>query len=240
MVYGFVVAAVLALVPGLAEAQQVALFGGQAGSASLFSDNYLGGTRDSADLETLQTASLFAGETGLFSKPLRQIPAAPGHGAQIARLRDLIASAEAGSAGYDAVQHRARIRPERAPTLMTVAEIFDWIKRTPGQPHAIGRYQFIPSTLAYLVGELDVPGHARFDPALQDRLANALLDQAGLPDFLAGRMDHRAFMNAIAKIWAGLPNSTGRSHYAGVAGNKAVLSWARFEAEMLRIFPAAG
>ncbi len=238
MVHGFVVAAAVALVPGLAGAQQIALFGGEARSASLFSDDYLRGARESADLETLQTASLFAGETGLFSKPLRQMPPAPpGHGDQIARLRDLIASAEAGAMGYDAVQHRARIRPERAPTLMTVAEIFDWIKRTPGQPHAIGRYQFIPSTLAYLVGELEVPGDARFDPALQDRLANALLDQAGLPEFLAGRMEHRAFMNAIAKIWAGLPNSTGRSHYAGVAGNKAVLSWARFEAEMLRIFP---
>lgn len=238
MVLGFVVAAHLALVPGMAAAQQFAHFGGQAGSPSLFSDEVLGRPRDGAALETLQTASLFAGETGLFSKPLRREPVTPGHGSQIARLRDLIASAEAGPAGYDAVQHRARLRPSRPPTALTVAEIFDWIGRTPGQPHAIGRYQFIPSTLAYLVEQLGVPRDARFEPALQDRLADALLEQAGLADFLAGRLDRRSFMNAIAKIWAGLPNATGRSHYAGIAGNKAVLSWARFEAEMLRIFPA--
>jgi hypothetical protein len=240
MVSGVVLAAVLALMPGIAAAQQLAFFSEATGSPSLFTGSFGGRPLAGEALESLQTASLFAGETGLFSKPLRRAPATPGHGSQIAQLRDLIASAEAGPAGYDAVQHRARVRPSRPPTALTLAEIFAWIERTPGQPHAIGRYQFIPSTLAYLVEGLGIPRHARFEPALQDRLADALLEQAGLADFLAGRMDRRAFMNAIAKIWAGLPNASGRSHYAGIAGNKAVLSWARFEAEMLRIFPASG
>ena len=37
---------------------------------------------------------------------------------------------------------------------MTLDEIFAWIAATPGQPHAIGRYQFIPDTLRMLVNRL--------------------------------------------------------------------------------------
>jgi hypothetical protein len=44
-------------------------------------------------------------------------------------------------------------------------------------------------------------------------------------------------MNNLAKIWAGLPNSTGKSHYHGYAGNQATMTWARFDAEMAMIFP---
>lgn len=237
MVFGILLAAALSLVPGLSGAQQIAMFTEETGSPSLFTTAPRGGPLPGEALERMQTASLFSGQTGLFARPLRKAPVPQRNVSQVSLLRDLIASAEAGPMGYDAVQHRARVRPARPPTAMTLAEIFAWIKATPGQPHAIGRYQFIPSTLAYLVEQLGVPANARFEPILQDRLADALLDQAGLPDFLAGRLDRRAFMNAIAKIWAGLPNSTGRSHYAGVAGNKAVLSWARFEAEMQSIFP---
>ena len=64
-----------------------------------------------------------------------------------AKLRSLIALAEAGAAGYDAVQYAARIKPPKRPTQMTLADIIRWIEDTPGQHHAIGRYQIIPSTL---------------------------------------------------------------------------------------------
>lgn len=154
-----------------------------------------------------------------------------------AGLKRLIAQAEAGAAGYDAVQLGARIRPGKPPTQMTLAEIFAWIDETPGQPHAIGRYQFIPKTLDMLVRRLGVPRAARFSPQLQDRLAYLLLEDAGIEDFKSGQMRQVAFMNNLAKIWAGLPNSSGRSHYHGYAGNKAVISWAEFEAEIDRLFP---
>lgn len=49
-------------------------------------------------------------------------------------------------------------------------------------------------------------------------------------------MTRRAFMNNLAKIWAGLPNDTGKSHYAGYAGNKASISWASFDAQMAQVF----
>ena len=63
-----------------------------------------------------------------------------------------------------------------------------------------------------------------------------LLAEAGLGEVTAGRMGRHAFMNNLAKIWAGLPNSTGRSHYHGYAGN-ASITRADFDAEMAAIFP---
>ncbi len=155
---------------------------------------------------------------------------------QIAMLLDLIARAEAGRDGYDAVQHGAKRRPARAPTQMTLGEIFAWIEATPNQPHAIGRYQFIPPTLARLVEMAGATADDRFSPELQDRLADILLMEAGLDRYRAGALSRRGFMNNLAKIWAGLPNSSGRSHYHGYAGNAATMSWSRFQTEMARIF----
>ncbi len=119
---------------------------------------------------------------------------------------------------------------------MTLGEIFAWIEDTPGQPHAIGRYQFIPPTLARLVEIVGAGPDDRFSPRMQDRLADVLIQEAGLTAFREGRMTRRAFMNNLAKIWAGLPNSSGRSHYHGFAGNAATMTWARFDREMARIF----
>ena len=68
----------------------------------------------------------------------------------VAQLKSLIALAEAGSAQFDAVHVSAKKRPPKRPTDMTLGEIRNWTRATPGQPHAIGRYQFIPSTLRSL------------------------------------------------------------------------------------------
>ena len=185
--------------------------------------------------------SLFAGraETGLFAPPdteelenLRNYPLRD----WLARLRTLIAQAEAGSKGYDAVQYGATIKPPASPTRLTIQQIYDWIDDTPGQPHAIGRYQFIPPTLRRLVKQAGINPRQRFTPQVQDTLADILLADAGLSPFLAGDMDRVTFMNNLAKIWAGLPNDTGKSHYHGYAGNKATMTWAHFDAQMVRIF----
>lgn len=155
----------------------------------------------------------------------------------VARLRDLIAEAEAGPAGYDAVVWGARIQPPRPPTQLTLAEIDQWTRATPGQNHAIGRYQFIPATLRRLAARLDLPPDTRFSPAVQDKLANLLLAEAGLDAMVRGDISQRRFMGNLAKIWAGLPTPSGKSHYHGYAGNKATITWARFEGQMRRIFP---
>ncbi|WP_113911854.1 hypothetical protein [Roseovarius dicentrarchi] len=190
-------------------------------------------------VETRATlAGLFIGraEGGLFAdrpahRPAFDDASATGlRGSDVQRIRALIQQAESPRDGYDAVQHGARIKPAKRPTDMTLAEVFAWIDGTPGQPHAIGRYQFIPQTLRRLVAKTGADLSQRFSPAMQDRLGDVLLVEAGLNRFRAGALDRTAFMNNLAKIWAGLPNSTGVSHYDGYAGNKAVISWAQFEA----------
>lgn len=174
-------------------------------TASLFIDRAEGG--------------LFAALPGRLDAPLRR------GGTKAARLRDLIARAEAGRAGYDAVQHGARIKPPKRPTDMTLQDIYDWIAATPGQPHAIGRYQFIPSTLKHSAKRLDMPPTTPFSPETQDRLADLLLGDAGLMKVKAGEITQDAFMLNLAKIWAGLPTSSGRSYYDGYAGNKATMDY---------------
>lgn len=153
-----------------------------------------------------------------------------------AQILDIIASAEAGRAGYDAVVWAARIKPPKLPTQMTLAEIDAWTRATPGQHHAIGRYQFIPATLRRLVRQAGAAPDQMFTPAFQDQLAEMLLRDAGLQKYHAREIGRVAFMNNLAKIWAGLPTSSGRSHYHGYAGNKATMSWADFSARMAEIY----
>ena len=178
-------------------------------------------------------ASLFRGRSsgGLFAPILKAPPS-------VKQLLDLIASAEAGKAQYDAVQYGATRKPPKKPTQMTIAEINAWIDATPGQPHAIGRYQMIPATLRRLVRHQGVKPQARFSPELQDQLAHQLIEEAGYSAFLASEMPRKTFMLNLAKIWAGLPISTGKSYYEGYAGNSASLTWGHFKSEMQRIFPS--
>ncbi|MCF2905676.1 hypothetical protein L0666_11820 [Octadecabacter sp. CECT 8868] len=152
------------------------------------------------------------------------------------RLLSLIASAEAGAAGYNAVQHGARIRPTKPPTQMTLGEIYQWIRATPGQPHAIGRYQFIPSTLRRVAAERGFGPETQFTAGVQDALAVVLLEDAGLSSFQRGDLGQRQFMHNLAQIWAGLPLPNGRSYYEGHAGNSATMTWAAFDGGMARIW----
>lgn len=173
---------------------------------------------------------------GAERRPYEEWRLRPG-GTQTQQLFDLIAFAEAGSKGYDAVHHSATRRPKR-PTQMTLEEIFHWIKATPGQHHAIGRYQMIPSTLAALARRSGMPTSVRFSPKVQDALGLLLLEDAGLTKFRAGRITLNRFMNNLARIWAGLPLRNGRSAYAGIAGNRATISRKFYETEMHKIFAA--
>jgi muramidase (phage lysozyme) len=119
---------------------------------------------------------------------------------------------------------------------MTVGEVYDWIKATPRQHHAIGRYQFIPKTLRRLVRITGAGRDQPFTPAYQDQLADILLAEAGIHRYHAREIGRVSFMNNLAKIWAGFPNSSGRSHYHGFAGNKATMTWAQFSQEMAAIY----
>ncbi|WP_158972296.1 lysozyme family protein [Chachezhania sediminis] len=119
---------------------------------------------------------------------------------------------------------------------MTMEEITDWVKGTPGQHHAIGRYQFIPSTFRNLQQRLGLPHGARFSAQVQDRMASVLLVDAGYSEFLNGALDPDAFMDRLARIWAGLPLRSGKSAYHGHAGNRATISRAFYSKQVKAIF----
>lgn len=116
-------------------------------------------------------------------------------------------------------------------TSMSVGEVLAWQEQfvEEGNPSsAVGRYQFIDSTLRGLVRELRVDESALFDPALQDRLAVALLERRGIRDYVDNKISREEFAHNLSKEWAALPKSVGenpeRSYYAGDGLNKAQLS----------------
>lgn len=153
------------------------------------------------------------------------------------RSKSLIYKHNTGNIGGDAIHHAARRLPQARPTELTLGEILDWVAATPGQNHAIGRYQFVPATLADLMRRTGTPRAARFDPALQDRLALRLMKDAGLTDFLSGSLSAAEFMDELAFVWAGLPLESGLSAYHGYNGNRATITRAAYAEGFAAIFP---
>lgn len=154
----------------------------------------------------------------------------------VAQLKSLIALAESGSKQYDAVHVSAPKRTPKPPTQMTLGEIDSWTRATPGQAHAIGRYQFIPSTLRGLTRRAGFSKATIFSPHVQDRLADLLLIDAGINRFAVGQVSRAQFMDNLALIWAGLPKRDGKSAYHNYAGNRATITRSFFDQEMKRIF----
>jgi len=91
---------------------------------------------------------------------------------------------------------------------------------------AIGRYQLLDDTLDGLVDRMGLSGNERFSPELQDRLALQLARDAGMDDWIAGRISDERFAENLSQVWAGLPrDGSNESYYAGVQGNRARLDW---------------
>lgn len=116
-------------------------------------------------------------------------------------------------------------------TDMTVAEVLEWqaaFVRQGSPSSAVGRYQFIRPTLAGLVKQLRIDPQARFDAALQDRLAIALLERRGSRAFVGKALTREQFAAELAKEWAALPRVIGddphESYYDGDGLNKSRIS----------------
>lgn len=116
-------------------------------------------------------------------------------------------------------------------TSMTVNEVLAWQKQfvEQGNPSsAVGRYQFIDSTLRGLVRELKIDENMKFDETLQDRLAVALLERRGIREYIDNKISREEFAHRLSKEWAALPKAIGenpdQSYYAGDGLNKAQLS----------------
>ncbi|WP_264214719.1 hypothetical protein [Leisingera thetidis] len=174
------------------------------------------------------------------SRPGKQPPAPASFrlpsGSSVEKLFALIAFAEAPGGRYDAIHHGAKVRPGKKPSQMSLANIYTWIDRTPGQPHAIGNFQIIPSTLLNLQKRLGLPDGTRFSRETQNRMAALLISDAGYQKFASGRISRAAFMDNLARIWAGLPLASGKSAYHGYSGNRATITRTFYGDQMKRIF----
>ena len=116
-------------------------------------------------------------------------------------------------------------------TDMSVGEVMKWQEeyvRQGSVSSAAGKYQIIRPTLAGLVSQLRLDPRIRFDEALQDRLAIALLERRGAHAFVQKELTREEFAASLAKEWAALPKATGtnpsESHYAGDGVNKSRVS----------------
>jgi conjugal transfer mating pair stabilization protein TraG len=147
-------------------------------------------------------------------------------GGQVGALLDLIAGPESRgnyNAWYrDADQDRLELS---ALTVDQVRELQADLVRTNGGS-AIGRYQLLDDTLNALVDRFGLSGAEPFTPTLQDRMGLALARDAGMADWLEGRISDERFAESLSQVWAGLPrDESNESYYEGVQGNRATVDW---------------
>lgn len=143
---------------------------------------------------------------------------------KIGAVLDLIAGPESGGR-YDAV-YPSRRRPQILD--MTLDELYRDM-RSRGRRYnssASGRYQYIRKTLQSVVDSMGLnTATTKFTPEVQDQIViHHLRADHGLDRWLAGRMSNEDFLNRLAGTWAGIPNTSGRSSYAGVLDNRAGMS----------------
>src|SRR5688500_6817427 len=99
-------------------------------------------------------------------------------------------------------------------TEMSVDEVLQWQEEyvRQGSPSsAVGKYQIVRPTLTGLVSELGIDPKARFDEAMQDRMAIALLERRGALAYVEKELTREQFAANLAKEWAALPKVTGMS-----------------------------
>ena len=105
---------------------------------------------------------------------------------------------------------------------------------------AVGKFQFIPSTLKMLSDKMKkmgmITGKEKFDEAMQDKFFQYQLSKMpNVQKFLGGDQSAKqAAMIDLSKIWAALPDPrTGRSFYEGdSSGNKALTDLQTFSKMM--------
>ena len=162
-------------------------------------------------------------------------------GGQVGALLDLIAGPESRgnyNAWYgEAAQDRVDLS---ALTVDQVRDLQADLVRANGGS-AIGRYQFLDDSLDGLVKRMGLSGNERFTPALQDRMAVQLARDAGMEDWIGGRISDERFAENLSQVWAGLPrDASNESYYAGIQSNRATVDWNTVVASLRGIRGGAG
>lgn len=142
--------------------------------------------------------------------------------AKLGKLLDFIGKAE--GAGYNTLVGGKTTNL----TEMSVQEVLDFQKTMTKEKgyisSALGKYQFINSTLSELVSKLGIDKTQKFSPELQDKLAKQLIQNSGYSEFEKGKISADQFADSLGKVWASLPDRSGRSFYANDGVNKATVS----------------
>ena len=103
----------------------------------------------------------------------------------------------------------------------TVGQVVE-LQRT--RLYAVGRYQFIPSTLRFAVRHSEVDELDMFTPRVQDKLMAALIlyKRPAVGAYLRGDHDLQGWaLNEMAREWASVEYRNGRGFYDHVGGNRA-------------------
>lgn len=139
-------------------------------------------------------------------------------GGSVGKLLDFISASE----GTDYNTQSSYInttggKPLQDFTIKQIFEIQNGMIAAGALSTAIGRYQFIQSTLESLVVSAGLdPNTTYFTPALQDKLALIDLKRRGLNSWLAGKESTTEFARSLSQEWASLANpDTGTGFYTG-------------------------
>lgn len=142
----------------------------------------------------------------------------------------------AEGAGYNTVFSNAEGDYGWTPTNMTLREVFaaqKTLAKDTGSS-AFGKYQVIQDTLKSAVKALGLPLDTKFTPQVQDQIATWLMEKRGYSKWKAGKITNEQFLNNMAKEWASVPTTSGRSYYAGDSmGNNATKGGRDFAAYIL-------
>lgn len=105
----------------------------------------------------------------------------------------------------------------------TISEIVSLQKKS---IHAVGRYQFIPSTFNYLVKISGIDHNTKFTPKTQDRLfATLILNKRPIVvGYIMGNHSNlQLTLDELSKEWASIEYRNGRSYYSN-GGNRSHIS----------------
>ena len=153
----------------------------------------------------------------------QQVEATQQQTSAVQKLLDTIAAKESGGS-YTKVYGGREQANLTEMTLGEVRALQQTMKQQGAVSTAMGKYQIIGDTLEGLIKEGYARREDKFSPEMQEKLARVLLEKQGFGQFQAGRMSPEEFADRVAKVWAAVPDRTGRSVYEGVAGNRALMT----------------
>ncbi|MEO1335121.1 MAG: hypothetical protein AAFV29_05740, partial [Myxococcota bacterium] len=140
---------------------------------------------------------------------------------------DATARSRGYASGYDVTLGYGAYADDKSKPLssMTLGEVKALQRRMLNNPRngfnssAVGRYQIVGTTLRGLQREMGLSDNEVFSPALQDQMAQRLLERRGLSRFQSGNLSLSRFQNNLAYEWASIARSdTGRSAYGQGTG----------------------